>query len=121
MITACQLVYAAAVQTGLNSLIWFPTIVWAQNPDCNPTIFAQANGRIHRLGQTRPCRVWFPMYRGLQEAAHRLLLHKVGVVRAVDGLDPEAALRAAGVIADDTYSGLSVGRALYDMIVRGEA
>lgn len=109
------------VQTGLNSLVYFPTIIWVQNPDCNPTVYAQANGRIHRVGQTRATRIWFPMYAGLQVAAHKLLLHKVGVVRAVDGLDPEAALRAAGIIGEETYSGFSVGRALYDLIERGAA
>lgn len=104
------------VQTGLNNLVHFHTSMWHENPACNPVIYRQAEGRTDRIGQTLPTWFWFPVYEGsAQEQLHKLLLHKVGVSRSVDGLDPEAALRSAGVL-DESFAGLSVGRELYRMI-----
>ncbi|WP_437647705.1 hypothetical protein [Sorangium sp. So ce362] len=51
---------------------------------------------------------------------HRLLLHKVGVSEAADGLDATAALQAAGVGAADELAGRDLGRLLYQMLTRGE-
>lgn len=104
------------IQTGLNNLVHFHTSMWMENPGCNPIIYRQAEGRTDRIGQTLPTWFWFPVYEGsAQEQLHRLLLHKVGVSRSVDGLDPEAALRSAGVL-DESFAGLSVGRELYRML-----
>lgn len=106
-----------AVQTGLNNLVWFSTEIWLENPACNPIAFRQATGRIDRIGQTKETRILFPVYAGtLQENLHRLLLHKVGVSMATDGLDAESALQAAGVGEANAMSALSVGRQLYEII-----
>lgn len=111
-----MVVNPVTIQTGLNNLVWFKNQIWMENPGCNPHIYRQARGRIDRIGQTRTPRFTFPMYEpSMQEQAHKLLLHKVGVALGVDGLDPEAALRAAGV-ENDEYQGLSVGRALYRLL-----
>lgn len=111
-----MVVNPVAIQTGLNNLVHFKTQLWMENPECNPNTFRQAQGRIDRVGQTQtPCFNFVFYDESLQVQAHKLLLHKVGVALGVDGLDPEAALRAAGV-ADDGFLGLSVGRALYRMI-----
>lgn len=112
-----MVVNPVAIQTGLNNLVHFKTQLWMENPACNPHIFRQAQGRIDRVGQKVTPRFVFPLYApSAQEQSHRLLLHKVGVALGVDGLDPEAALRAAGV-DDEGFRGLSVGRALYRMLV----
>lgn len=105
-----------AVQTGLNNLVHFSTEIWMENPMCNPIVFRQACGRVDRIGQKSPTRIVFPHYAGPQEAAHTLLMHKVGVSTAVDGLDPEEALRAAGLVESD-YMAFSVGKQLYKMIM----
>lgn len=111
-----MVVNPVTIQTGLNNLVHFKTQVWMENPACNPHIYRQAQGRIDRIGQTVTPRFTFPLYDGtMQQQAHRLLLHKVGVALGVDGLDPEAALRAAGV-EDENFQGLSVGRALYRLL-----
>lgn len=111
-----MVVNPVVVQTGLNNLIHFHTSIWMENPACNPVIYRQAEGRTDRIGQTRPTEFNYPVYEdSAQEQLHKLLLHKVGVSRSVDGLDPEAALRSAGVY-DDSFAGLSVGRELYRMI-----
>jgi hypothetical protein len=87
-----------------------------ENPSCNPLIYRQAQGRTDRIGQKKETRFFFPLYeKSVQEQTHKLLMHKVGVSRGVDGLDPEAALKAAGVL-DESYSGFSVGRELYRML-----
>ena len=109
-----------SIQTGLNNLVHFATEIWMENPMCNPTVFRQACGRIDRIGQTKPSRVVFPLYEGPQESAHSLLMHKVGVSAAVDGLDPEEALRSAGLIEAD-YMAFSVGTQLYNMIMEEAA
>jgi hypothetical protein len=111
-----MVVNPVTVQTGLNNLVHFHTSMWLENPACNPVTYRQAQGRIDRIGQTLPTRFMFPLYEGsAQEQLHKLLLHKVGVSRSVDGLDPEAALRSAGVL-DESFAGISVGRELYRMI-----
>lgn len=105
------------VQTGLNNLVSLATSAWYENPECKPIIYRQANGRIHRPGQTLPVRSLFPRYEHkLAMAGHRLLMHKVGVSLAVDGLDPDAVLEAAGV-ASEFSAGLNVGQQLYRMLV----
>jgi hypothetical protein len=104
-----------AVQTGLNNLVHFSTQIWMENPMCNPIVYRQACGRVDRIGQKKNTSIFFPLYEGIQESAHSLLLHKVGVSTAVDGLDPEEALRAAGVM-DSAFADFSVGKMLYEMI-----
>lgn len=105
------------VQTGLNNLVYFHSSIWMENPACNPAIYRQAQGRTDRIGQTLPTRFFFPYYDdSAQMQLHKLLKHKVGVSRGVDGLDPEDALRAAGVL-DEEYSGFSIGREIYRMLM----
>lgn len=125
-----------AVETGLNNLVVYPTQLWAENPAANAYIFRQVVGRAHRIGQTEPVRIVFFDYAAtstsaadlvraggsalsLQPIARSLLLHKVGVSEAVDGLDASGALLAAGV--DDgggVAASLSVGKALYALLER---
>lgn len=116
-----------AVETGLNNLVRFCTQIWVQNPAVNAYCFRQVIGRAHRIGQTEPVRIVFydygpgdasdgsPALR-LQPLARRLLLHKVGVSEAVDGLDASAALRAAGVEGSDDADTMGVGKALYRLL-----
>lgn len=105
------------IQTGLNNLVWFSTQIWPENPGCNAIVYRQAGGRIDRIGQTEPSHLVMPIYVDTaQEQQHQLLMHKVGVSKGVDGLDPEEALRAAGILEQDQFSGLSVGKALYRML-----
>lgn len=107
-----------AVQTGLNNLVHFSTQIWLENPMCNPNVYRQGCGRVDRIGQKQPTRIVFPAYYGVQEKARSLLMHKVGVSTAVDGLDPEEALRAAGLV-DSDYVAFSVGKELYKMYEEG--
>ena len=110
-------VNAVAVQTGLNNLVHFSTIIWAQNPACNPYVYRQANGRIDRIGQTLPSRVYFPVYESRsQRGLHALLMSKVGVSLATDGLDAQSALEAAGAGEAVASAGLAVGRQLFDLL-----
>ena len=105
------------VQTGLNNLVWMQTVVWMENPACNPIAYRQANGRFDRIGQKKPVRIYFPRYTGTsQPKAHQLLLHKVGVSLATDGLDAESAFQAAG-IGQSGLSGFAVGKELYRLLV----
>lgn len=104
------------VQTGLNNLLYFPTQWWHENPQYNPIVYRQAVGRSDRIGQTKEVRVYFPRYRyPTTLKGHSLLLHKVAVSMATDGLDSGSALAAAGV-GDIGVSGLSVGQELYRML-----
>ena len=106
-----------AIQTGLNCLTEFCTQLWMQNPGCNAIVFRQACGRIDRIGQTRPTKILCAVYRGTaQEALHRLLLQKVAVSQATDGLDARSALQAAGVGESATITSLSVGKLLFEML-----
>jgi hypothetical protein len=107
----------AAVETGLNCLTHFCTLVWFQPPDCDPRAKRQAEGRVYRLGQTRPVRIHWLLYTGTsQEVLHRLLLLKVAESEAVDGLDPTSALQAAGIGAPAGMTGFDLGRAIFEAV-----
>lgn len=109
-----------AIQTGLNNLVHFSTELWMENPACNPIIYRQAAGRVDRIGQNLETRIKFAVYAGtLQEALYDLLLQKVAVSISTDGLDPESALLAAGVGAEDFLTGLSIGKQLWAMLSEG--
>lgn len=104
------------VQTGLNNLVWFPTQWWHENPATNPIIFRQGRGRSDRIGQDKDVRIYYPIYDvASQKKAHQLLLHKVAVSMATDGLNAESALQAAGV-GETNVSGFSIGQELYRML-----
>lgn len=109
-----------AIQTGLNNLVHFATEVWMENPACSPVVFRQAIGRVDRIGQIIETRILFPIYTGtLQQQLYDLLLQKVAVSVATDGLDPESALLAAGVGADEFLTGLSIGKQLWAILSEG--
>jgi hypothetical protein len=105
------------IQTGLNNLVHFASEIWLENPACNPVIFRQAIGRIDRIGQKLETRVHTAIYGDtLQVALYDLLMKKVAVSVSTDGLDPEAALHAAGLGEDNYLAGLSIGKQLWNMI-----
>jgi len=115
-------VNGAAVQTGLNNLVWFQDAIWFQNPGVNPIVYRQATGRIDRIGKTAQTESLFAVYDGTAQAlAAKLLHHKVAVSMATDGLDADGALQAAGVGSTEATDAFSVGRALYEMMERGDA
>jgi hypothetical protein len=112
-----MVVNSTAVQTGLNNLVHFNSIIWVENPACNPIGFRQANGRIFRPGQKKPTRIFFPVYSDTaQESAHSLLMLKVGVSEGTDGLDARGAMAAAGVGEQATMSAFGVGKQLFSMM-----
>ena len=108
------------IQTGLNNLSYFSTIWQHQNPVCNAIVDRQSVGRIDRIGQKLESRV-FRAYYGetLQEKMHDLLMHKVAISTATDGLDPESAMLAAGIEPSSFVTGLSLGKALWQMMEAG--
>lgn len=115
------IVNPVSVQTGLNNLVHFATEIFFQDPACNPTATRQGIGRVDRLGQERETRIYFPVFaRTVQKTTHDLLLRKIAIATAADGLDPESVLAAAGP-SDNFLSGMSLGRQLYAMIEREPA
>ncbi len=112
------LVNPNAVRTGLNNLVGFSTAVWFE-VDPSASTYRQANGRLHRIGQTRPVTVVSLVYRGTaQEVLLDLVAKKVSTSLQVDGLDVQAALEAAGVGSDDALElALSIGQAVYRRLV----
>ena len=111
-----------AIQTGLNNLVHFSTEIWHENPACNPLTFRQAGGRVDRIGQKLETRIVFPFYEDtLQVQLYDLLMKKVAVSVSTDGLDPEAALQAAGVGEDTYLAGLSIGKQLWKMMMEDAA
>lgn len=106
-----------AIQTGLNCLTYFATEIWMENPNCDAIVYRQAVGRIDRIGQTKPPRVFFPVYEDtVQAPLHALLLAKVAVSQSTDGLDARSALQASGVGESHAMSALSVGRVLFGLL-----
>jgi hypothetical protein len=110
------------VSTGVNSMVpYFSSVIWYENPACNPQIRRQANGRIRRIGQREEARFYSLVYENSAQAiAHRLLLHKAGIGEATDGLDATAALQAAGVGAVDLTVARDLGRALFEALTAEE-
>jgi len=112
-----MVVNSTTVQVGLNSLVRFNSIIWMENPACNPIGFRQANGRIDRPGQKKETRIFFPVYSDTaQESAHSLLMLKVGVSEGTDGLDARGAMAAAGVGEQASLSAFGVGKQLFSMM-----
>ena len=118
-----MVVNPVAIQTGLNPLVHFATEIWMQNPNTNAIVFRQAVGRVDRIGQkATETRIYIPTYAlPACEAAISLLMHKVSVSLATDGLDASGALAAAGVGGDDggRFDGFAVGRMIFE-IMSGE-
>jgi ribosomal protein L10 len=77
----------------------------------------QADGRFDRLGKTLVTRIYTLYYEDtVQAQLYTLLMHKVGVSQATDGLDASAALTAAGVGEQDRFSDLAIANVIYAMI-----
>lgn len=114
------LVNPNAVRTGLNNLVSFSTGLWYEL-DLSTTTYRQANGRLHRIGQTRPVRIATPFYAGTAQAiTFELIAKKTTASLQVDGLDLQAALEAAGASAEETAAlgtALSLGQAVYRALV----
>ena len=118
------LVNADAVRTGLNNLVSFTTAIWHELT-WSATTYRQANGRIHRIGQTEPVSVHVPFYAGTaQETAFDLVARKVSASLQVDGLDIQAGLEAAGASdesANTMATALALGEAVYRAMTREAA
>jgi hypothetical protein len=98
------LVNPVAVRTGLNNLVSFSVGLWYEL-DLSATTYRQTNGRLHRIGQTRPVAIRIPYYAGTaQEIGFDLVAKKVSASLQVDGLDFQAALEAAGASEEHTAS-----------------
>ncbi len=112
------LVNPVAVQTGLNNLVYCSTAIWYENPACNAIVYRQANGRLDRIGQTKPVKILFPVYLATaQQLAHELLLRKVAVSLQTDGLDAQGALEAAGAgLEDSLRDSFAFGKALFESL-----
>jgi hypothetical protein len=116
------LVNPNAVRTGLNNLVSFSVGLWYEM-DLSATTYRQANGRLHRIGQTRPVTVRTAYYAGTaQEVTFELVAKKITASLQVDGLDLQAALEAAGASEEHTASlatALSLGQAVYQALTKG--
>ncbi len=120
--TGCRilLVNPVAVCTGLNNLVSFNHVVWYQT-QYSALVYRQANGRIHRIGQDRPCAVDWPFYPGTaQEAAVELVAAKVTASEQVDGLTLQGALEACGADPESRAAAamnLALGQAIYEALI----
>lgn len=113
------IVNPVAIKTGLNNLVpHFSTGIWYQDPHADAITYRQANGRLHRIGQTNPVRIYAPVYENTaQTLALDLLARKVSASLAVDGLDVASALDFAGAgEQDDALDVMEMGRAIYELL-----
>ena len=104
------------VETGLD-LVQFATAVFFE-PDYSLYTLWQACRRVWRLGQTKPVRVFYPIYIGagrpvMEDLAIRLIGQKMGAAQLLYGDD------VAGAIVPDMDDNLVVQ--LVDAIKSGEA
>jgi len=106
------------VQTGLNNLVAFSRAIWVQGPDYDARVVRQANGRVHRIGQTLEVTIEMPFYQGtVQKVALDLVARKITASVQVDGLSLEGALESAGAGGSDdeaNQAALGIGRAIYE-------
>jgi hypothetical protein len=114
-----MIVNPQAVQTGLNNLVHFSTGIWYE-PVCDAIKWRQANGRLHRIGQTQEVRILVPVYYGTsQEQVLDLNALKVRASMALDGLDARDALQASGgsdnEVGADVYE---IGEAIFHLLSR---
>ena len=107
-----------AVETGLNNLVHFSRAIWVEGLDFDARVVRQANGRIHRIGQTLDVTIEVPYYAGTpQKTAVDLVARKVSSSELVDGLSIAGALESAGAgDAEDEINQavLGMGRAIYE-------
>ncbi len=113
------LVNPVAVQTGLNNLTAFNHAIWYEL--AHTTTYRQANGRVDRLGQTRPVTIHVPYYMGTGQETHfDLVARKVSASLQVEGLDVRAVLEAAGAGGEGDGAAAvaqSLGEAMYRALV----
>lgn len=102
----------SCVMTGLNNLIWFSTAIFFENPGVNPFIARQAVGRLDRITQKLPVRVFWPVYEGVQAMLFELLQQKIAIAQQIDGIDPTAALEMVGG-GDQAAASMDVGLAIW--------
>jgi hypothetical protein len=107
-----------AVQTGLNNLVAFSRAIWVQGVDYDARVVRQANGRVHRIGQTLDVTIEVPYYAGtVQKLALDLVARKISASVQVDGLSIEGALESAGAGEgkdEANQAALGMGQALYE-------
>jgi hypothetical protein len=114
-----------AVKTGLNNLVWFNTAIWHEL-DHSAITYRQANGRLHRIGQTKEVRVYYPvMVATAQQVFRDLLAYKVKASLQVDGLSLTSALEAVGATSEDEDAendslvlAMDLGRAIYEKLLK---
>jgi len=97
--------------------VHFSRVIWPEGVDYDALLVRQANGRVHRIGQTREVLVEVPYYRGTaQQTAFALVARKVTASVQVDGLSIEGALESAGAGDDDesALAAMSMGQAIYE-------
>lgn len=107
-----------AVQTGLNNLVHFSRAIWVEGVDYDARVVRQANGRVHRIGQTRDVEIEVPYYEGtVQKTALDLVARKISASVLVDGSSIEGALESAGAGDGEdeaNQAAMGMGQAIYE-------
>ncbi len=123
--TEVMIVNPNAVRTGLNNLVAFTNAWWHEIDPGQAQTYRQANGRLHRVGQTLPVHIRFPHYPGTAQAvAVDLVARKVTASLQVDGLDVQGALEAAGGESSSraaVEAAMAMGRAIYERLKAARA